>query len=271
MKTVDAGKLDKAVDKLGEEIAFDINSIETQLKEHVRRIDDLQSKSLELHQKCDGLTFQFNSRPQSVSQPNLPFDMDKLLKKMVPEDLVKHALRSSLKDIKYQQKKQREDQMKMLQKYDNIKQKMKDQNRLLEKIRLNSWKRHSNRSNSRNHDMAQVSRRSFQHFVAQLHQTFLIVFHELEQAFSRDSKLTQSLYDSHFNTSGNMLTVRKEVNELLRNFKQEVIQRGFNKPVFLPYQECEDFPDALNKAANVRTSVTYETVPDYQKRSELQS
>ena len=40
---VDAEKVNKAVDKLGEEIAFDINSIETQLKEHVRKIDDLQN------------------------------------------------------------------------------------------------------------------------------------------------------------------------------------------------------------------------------------
>ena len=98
-----------------------------------------------------------------------------------------------------------------------------------------------------------------------------MVFHELEQAFSRDSKLTQSLYDTQYNTSGNMLTVRKEVNELLRNFKQEVIQKGFSKPAFLPYQECEDFPDAMNRPLNIRTAATYETVPDYQKRSELQS
>lgn len=43
MKTVDAEKLNKAVDKLGEEIAFDINGIETQLKEHVRKIDDMEN------------------------------------------------------------------------------------------------------------------------------------------------------------------------------------------------------------------------------------
>ena len=43
MKTVDAQKLNKAVEKLGEYIAFDINGIEIQLKEHVRKIDDMEN------------------------------------------------------------------------------------------------------------------------------------------------------------------------------------------------------------------------------------
>ena len=64
-----------------------------------------------------------------------------------------------MKDVKYQQKKQREEQVRLQYKYDSVKQKLKDQNRLLEKIRNNAHRGHNSRSASKVRDIDLISRK----------------------------------------------------------------------------------------------------------------
>lgn len=112
--------------------------------------------------------------------------------------------------------------MRLYYKYDNIKEKLKDQNRLLEKIRANSHRSHKSRSTSKVRDMDYLSKNSFSSFLNELHQSFSIVFAMLEDAYQRDANLTHNLLESHYSSNGH-LTVRKETHEYLERFKKEVI------------------------------------------------
>jgi hypothetical protein len=74
-------EINQAVDKLGEDIAIDINQLEANFKEISEKVEEnvLQKGSKE-------------KRDKSVGNP-------------VAEDLVKNLIRQQLKDIKYHQKK----------------------------------------------------------------------------------------------------------------------------------------------------------------------
>ena len=85
------------------------------------------------------------------------------------EDTVKGLIRHQLKDIKYQQKKYKEETVRLFYKYDHIKEKMKDQNRLLEKIRANSHRSHKSRSTSKVREMEYLSKNGFSTFLNELH------------------------------------------------------------------------------------------------------
>jgi hypothetical protein len=78
-------------------------------------------------------------------------------------------MRHQLKDIKYQQKKYKEETVRLCYKYENIKEKMKDQNRLLEKIRANSHRSHKSRSTSKVRDIEYLSKTAFSDFLNEVH------------------------------------------------------------------------------------------------------
>ena len=71
----------------------------------------------------------------------------------------------------------------MATKYEKIKEKLRDQNRLLEKIRNNSHKRHNSRSNSKKKENEYLSKKSFKSFLENLAQSFNIIFDKLEESF----------------------------------------------------------------------------------------
>lgn len=64
--------------------------------------------------------------------------IDNSIKAFCSDDRIKLITRGVISDLKYQCKKFREEQKYMINKYEKVKQKIKDQNRLLDKIRNNS-------------------------------------------------------------------------------------------------------------------------------------
>lgn len=80
-------------------------------------------------------------------------------------------------------KKQRSDMKAVTEAYNNIKSKLKDQARLMDKIRNNSHARHTSRSASKKREMDIVSKKHFTQFIELLSDTFDISFGLHEDAF----------------------------------------------------------------------------------------
>jgi hypothetical protein len=123
-----------------------------------------------------------------------------------------------MKDVKYQQKKQREEQVRLQYKYDSVKQKLKDQNRLLEKIRSNAHRGHNSRSASKVRDIDLVSRKNFGVFLGQLYLSFDLVFTRLDEAFKRDAFLTKTALACQYNSNGTIMIASKEAHEATLRF-----------------------------------------------------
>jgi len=115
------------IDKLGEEIAYDINQIENKLKEQQKEITEIQIpfplKSSTRNEKPIG-----NDSPDIYNQVHsqvekyLKMQMQKEQSKLANSDeKIKKIIRQSLSDVKYQNKKLKEDVSRIAGKYDNIK------------------------------------------------------------------------------------------------------------------------------------------------------
>ena len=96
-------------------------------------------------------------------------------------------------------------------------------------------------SSSKKRDSELVSKRSFTEFLNSLWQTFDLVFGHLDDAFKRDGQITNSLLETQFNASGTALMVKMESHNALNNFKEQVINKGFQRPLYLPFFEDECF------------------------------
>lgn len=139
----------------------------------------------------------------------------------------------------------------MATKYEKIKEKLRDQNRLLEKIRNNSHKRHNSRSNSKKKENEYLSKKSFKSFLENLAQSFNIIFDKLEESFQRDCFISKNLLESQFSTSvPNMVTVKADTHMRLLRFENEILKsgKGFIRPHILPFydDECFDFQSVIN-------------------------
>ena len=65
------------------------------------------------------------------------------------EDQVKSVVRGTTQDMRYQLKKYRDEVGRLGRRYDSVTRRLRDQNRLLEKIRSNSHANHRSRSASK--------------------------------------------------------------------------------------------------------------------------
>lgn len=86
-----------------------------------------------------------------------------------------------------------------------------------------------------------MSKRAFTAFLDQLFETFDIVFNHLDDAFKRDGQLTQSLLETQFNATGTAIMVKMECHNNLKSFQSEIIKKGFQRPIYLPFFEDECF------------------------------
>lgn len=212
------------VDKLGEEIAFDINSLETTQKQHQAQMQEIriqmEKQELGFRQEilsCEqaiakagkgaasvpsagkGQTATYlkalcnpSEVPEGVQSSEVNYLIsliDKQLKVHCSEDRMKAISRNSISDLKFRYKKLKDDQKYLLEKYDRIKSKLKDNNRLLDKIRANSLRGHGSRSASKHREMEYLSIRKFGRFLTFLKQSLEGLVQIDEEAHERDLKL----------------------------------------------------------------------------------
>ena len=92
---------------------------------------------------------------------------------------------------------------------DNLKlsKKISDQTRLIEKVTTNSFKYHKDKSAIRHRELEYYTKRDFFKFMRKLRDSFEVIFKALKDAFKRDVKIAENLFESHFHPSGKGLTV----------------------------------------------------------------
>lgn len=127
-------------------------------------------------------------------------------------------MRTAVSDLKYQQKKMKEEQKYMVHKYDAVKQKLRDQNRLLEKIRNNSQKRHRSRSASRHRDQSYLTKHRFGVFMSLLKESLDQVLCMQDQALQRDLQLSKMMLQGHFHPGKQALNVSASLHNDTRRF-----------------------------------------------------
>ena len=110
-------------------------------------------------------------------------------------------------EIKTLNKKHKDELTKVHQECSSIKSKLKLQNRVFEKIRLNSLRTHSVKAAVRHRELEYYTKRDFFQFMRKLRESFEIVMQLLKEAFKRDQKIANNLFESHFHPSGKGLTV----------------------------------------------------------------
>jgi hypothetical protein len=115
------------IDKLGEEIAYDINQIENKLKEQQKEITEIQIpfplKSSTRNEKpiandSPDIYNQVHSQVEKYLKMQTQKEQSKLANS---DEKIKKIIRQSLSDVKYQNKKLKEDVSRIAGKYDNIK------------------------------------------------------------------------------------------------------------------------------------------------------
>lgn len=99
------------------------------------------------------------------------------------EDQVKSVVRGTTQDMRYQLKKYRDEVGRLGRRYDSVNRKLRDQNRLLDKIRANSHASHRSRSASKKRDNEIVFKKQFSQFLDLLSDTFDLSFAMHEDAF----------------------------------------------------------------------------------------
>lgn len=124
-------------------------------------------------------------------------------------------------DIKYQNKKLKDDISKVASKYENIKQKIRDQTRLVDKIRNNSHKRYQSRSASKHRDKEYLGKNQFGSFLEKFHFTVDEMIRLLEDGYKRDNKLMHNLLESQKHPNGKYVTVKPEVHDGLKRMIYE--------------------------------------------------
>ena len=71
-------------------------------------------------------------------------------------------------------------------------------------------KRHGSRSASKHRDTEYVSKRNFGTFLVSLKESLDNAYSRIDDGFARDVRIIHSVLESHFNVSGNCLTVKSE-------------------------------------------------------------
>lgn len=90
----------------------------------------------------------------------------------------------------------------------NLKKKVVDQTRLVEKVRLNSFQWTRDKAAVRHRELEYFTKRDFTAFQVKLRDSFEILIKMSKEAFKRDSKIATNLMESHLHPSGKGLLVR---------------------------------------------------------------
>lgn len=107
--------LKQSIDKLGEEIAFDINQFETTLNLQKKEVQELKLNMLDLkHEKENKHSF------VQTTMPKVEITSTKSISGSLSEDKIKQLVRHCIADLKYQHKKQRDDLKYIFGKYEGM-------------------------------------------------------------------------------------------------------------------------------------------------------
>lgn len=155
--------------------------------------------------------------------------VNKNIKLMCSEDKIRSITRASLQDIKFQFKKLKEDQRYMIEKYDRVKMRLRDQNRLLEKIRYNSQRSHGSRSASKHREKEYITTRKFGAFITFLLQTLEALIKNDEQALRRQARLAELVVQAQYHSAGSVLC-KPEVNHACKRTRDELRNTTVTKP-----------------------------------------
>lgn len=164
--------------------------------------------------------------------------IDKQLKVHCSEDRMKAISRNSISELKYKYKKLKEDQKYLVGKYDKIKSRLMDNNRLLDKIRANSLRSHGSRSASKHREMEYLSIRKFGRFLTYLKKTIESLTLLDEGAYERDLKMIQLTLESQFHPAGNILCsveANRGTKKTIQLFKENTLPK-----LDLRYLEFDD-------------------------------
>ena len=209
-KYVSRDQVAEAIDKLGEEIAFDINQLEQQIGDGKKAPPGQEAKG--------------SKRFDEMEPPMLTKLVSQAVGKRSDEN-VKLAIRQTTQDMRYQLKKSKTEMKDLKDSFDAIRKRLKDQNRLFEKMSHNNQRRHTSRSISKKRVDDLVTKKHFTTFLDLLTETFDISFALHEDAFQRDAYLTQSQLDSMYNATGTCIVVRGDVHDRLKLFQRAVLER----------------------------------------------
>jgi septal ring factor EnvC (AmiA/AmiB activator) len=88
-----------------------------------------------------------------------------------------------------------------------INKKLADQARLFEKISTTSFKYHRDKAAVRHRELEYFTKRDFFKFMKKLRESLELIFKALKDAFKRDVKIAENLFETHFHPSGKGLTV----------------------------------------------------------------
>ena len=87
---------------------------------------------------------------------------------------------------------------------------------MFEKIRLNSLRTHSGKAAVRHRELEYYTKRDFFQFMRKLRESFEIIIQQLKEAFRRDQKIANNLFEAHFHPSGKGLTVATQCHQDLK-------------------------------------------------------
>lgn len=137
-------------------------------------------------------------------------------------------------EFKNYHKKWKDDMLKLNHENANLKKKVVDQTRLVEKVRLNSLQFHRDKAAVRHRELEYFTKRDFTAFQVKLRDSFEILIKMSKEAFKRDAKIAMNLMESHLHPSGKGLLVRTEVHTDIKMFRMEVLKKGFQRPAEIP-------------------------------------